>query len=85
MSGCRVNMFVMPVQVFIVFTGASYSFEMLLQKKPFGVHEQFIPDNVKVTYISIITDQTLENTKKKLKLKLKLLVACANYKGWHYL
>ena len=29
MSGCRMNMFVMPIQVFIVFTGASYSFEML--------------------------------------------------------
>ena len=48
----------------IVFKGASYSFEMLLQNKPFGVHEQFIADKVKVKYISIITDQTLENTKK---------------------
>ena len=29
MSGCRVNMFVMPVQVLYCFSGASYSFEML--------------------------------------------------------
>ena len=33
---------------------------MLLQNKPFGVHER----QVKVIYVSIITDQTLENTKK---------------------
>ena len=37
---------------------------MLLQNKPFGVHEQFMPDKVKVKYVSIITDQTLENTQK---------------------
>ena len=50
-----------------MFTGASYSFEMLSLNKPFGVHEQFMPDKVKVKYVSMIKDQTLENTKKICK------------------
>ena len=37
---------------------------MLIQNKPFGEHEQFIPDKVKVKYVRKITDQTLENAKK---------------------
>ena len=60
MSGCRVNMFVMPVQVLYSFYRCKTS---KLQNKPFGVHEQFMPDKCKVKYVSIITDQTLENTK----------------------
>ena len=48
------NMFVMPVQVLYCFTGASYSFEMLQQNRPFGIHEQFMIDKVKLKYVSII-------------------------------
>ena len=77
MSGCRVNMFVMPVQVCFVFTGASYS-----QNKPFGVHEQIMKDKVKVKYVGIISI-TCHQTKPLRIPKKYVKLACTNYKGLH--
>ena len=78
-------MLVMPVQVLYRFTGVSYTFEMLHQNKPFGVHEQFMTDNSYVKYVSIILISCQQTKHLRIaKRYVKLLVAQTNYKGWHY-
>ena len=56
------------------------------KNKPFGVHEKFMTDKVKVKYVSIILI-SCQQTKPlgKPNRYVKLLMARTNYKGWHSL
>ena len=70
----------------ITFTSVGYSFEMLKQNKPFGVHEQFMTDEVKVKYVSIILISCQLTKPLRIPQRyVKLLVAHTNYKRLHYL